>query len=99
MIKDFIDRHPGFPFFVIIVLSIVATFLFFATIYRAIFGDPSSLEAVTEARFILNDGQSVEALDYEVIIDKENGREYLHFPGRGITPFIDDNGNVLRVVE
>ena len=59
----------------------------------------SSLEEVTEARFILNDGQSVKALDYEVIIDQENGREYLYFPGKGVTPFIDDDGTVLKVVE
>ena len=59
----------------------------------------SSLEEVTEARFILNNGQSVKALDYEVIIDQENGREYLYFPGKGITPFIDDDGTVLKVVE
>lgn len=59
----------------------------------------SSLEEVTEARFILNNGQSVKALDYEVIIDQENGREYLYFPGKGVTPFIDDDGTVLKVVE
>lgn len=59
----------------------------------------SSLKEVTEARFILNDGQSVKALDYSVIIDQENGREYLYFPGMGVTPFIDDNGQVLKVVE
>lgn len=59
----------------------------------------SSIEEVTEARFILNDGQSVKALDHEIIIDQENGREYVYFPGLGVAPFIDDDGEVLKVTE
>lgn len=59
----------------------------------------SSIEDVTEARFILNDGQSVKALDHEIIIDQENGREYVYFPELGVAPFIDDDGKVLKVTE
>lgn len=58
-----------------------------------------SLSAVSEADFVVNDGYSVEALDYSVIIDQRTGMEYLYFPGYGVTPYIDENGNVLKVVE
>lgn len=58
-----------------------------------------SLEAVSEADFVVNDGYSLEALDYSVIIDQRSGIEYLYFPGYGVTPYIDENGEVLKVVE
>ena len=58
-----------------------------------------SLSAVSEADFVVNDGYSVEALDYSVIIDQRTGMEYLYFPGYGVTPYIDENGEVLKVVE
>ena len=58
-----------------------------------------SLSAVSEADFVVNDGYSVEALDYSVIIDQRTGMEYLYFPGYGVTPYIDENGDVLKVVE
>lgn len=58
-----------------------------------------SLSAVSEADFLVNDGYSVEALDYSVIIDQRTGMEYLYFPGYGVTPYIDENGDVLKVVE
>lgn len=58
-----------------------------------------SLEAVSEADFVVNDGYSLEALDYSVIIDQRSGIEYLYFPEYGVTPYIDENGDVLKVVE
>ena len=58
-----------------------------------------SLSAVSEADFVVNDGYSVEALDYSVIIDQRTGMEYLYFPGKGVTPYLDKNGEPLKVVE
>lgn len=58
-----------------------------------------SLEAIGEADFVLNNGRNVKAIDYEVIIDQDTGIEYLYFPGLGVTPYLDENGEVLRVVE
>lgn len=58
-----------------------------------------SLSAVSEADFVVNDGYSVEALDYSVIIDQRTGMEYLYFPGYGVTPYIDEDGNVSKVTE
>lgn len=83
-----------------IVILVVATFglIKFLDFYDHTWGS-KSLSAVSEADFVVNDGYSVEALDYSVIIDQRTGMEYLYFPGYGVTPYIDENGDVLRVVE
>ena len=78
----------------------IATFgmILFLDYYDHTWGS-KSLSAVSEADFVVNDGYSVEALDYSVIIDQRTGMEYLYFPGYGVTPYIDENGDVLKVVE
>ena len=83
-----------------IAILAVATFgiIKFLDFYDHTWGS-KSLSAVSEADFVVNDGYSVEALDYSVIIDQRTGIEYLYFPGYGVTPYIDENGDVLRVVE
>ena len=85
---------------IIIAILVVATFglIKFLDFYDHTWGS-KSLSAVSEADFVINDGYSVEALDYSVIIDQRTGMEYLYFPGYGVTPYIDENGNVLKVVE
>ena len=83
-----------------IAILVVATFglIKFLDFYDHTWGS-KSLSAVSEADFVINDGYSVEALDYSVIIDQRTGMEYLYFPGYGVTPYIDENGDVLKVVE
>ena len=83
-----------------ITILVVATFglIKFLDFYDHTWGS-KSLSAVSEADFVVNDGYSVEALDYSVIIDQRTGMEYLYFPGYGVTPYIDENGDVLKVVE
>lgn len=88
--------------FALIFIAILGLILFgvvlFADYYKHTWGS-KSLSAVSEADFVVNDGYSVEALDYSVIIDQRTGMEYLYFPGYGVTPYIDENGDVLKVVE
>ena len=83
-----------------IAILVVATFglIKFLDFYDHTWGS-KSLSAVSEADFVVNDGYSVEALDYSVIIDQRTGMEYLYFPGYGVTPYIDENGEPLKVVE
>lgn len=85
-----------------ITIAIIAILTFgmiaFLDFYDHTWGS-KSLSAVSEADFVVNDGYSVEALDYSVIIDQRTGMEYLYFPGYGVTPYIDENGDVLKVVE
>lgn len=82
-------------FIIIVVLTI------FAAVVSGIVAcsRAKSLEAISEADYVLNNGKNVEAIDYSVIIDQDTGIEYLYFPGLGVTPYLDENGEVLRVVE
>lgn len=59
----------------------------------------ASIQSVGEADFVVNDGRSVRAQDYSVIIDQRTGMQYLYFPGIGVTPYLDKNGDPMRVVE
>ena len=92
------DKRNGLilVFIIIVVLTIIA-----AVVYRGIeaYSRAKSLEAIGEADYVLNNGKNVEAIDYSVIIDQDTGIEYLYFPGLGVTPYLDENGEVLRVVE
>lgn len=92
------DKRNGIilMFILIMVLTIIT-----AVIVGGIEGcsRAKSLEAIGEADFVLNNGRNVEAIDYDVIIDQDTGIEYLYFPGFGVTPYLDENGEVLRVVE
>lgn len=92
------DKRNGIilMFILIVVLTIITT-----VIVSGIEGysRAKSLEKIGEADFVLNNGRKVEAIDYDVIIDQNTGIEYLYFPGFGVTPYLDENGEVLRVVE
>ena len=92
--------NPGKVAAITIAIPVVVTFvlIIFFDFYVHTWGS-KSLSAVSEADFVVNDGYSVEALDYSVIIDQRTGMEYLYFPGYGVTPYIDKNGDVLKVVE
>ena len=91
---------PGKVAAITIAIPVAVTFvlIIFFDFYDHTWGS-KSLSAVSEADFVVNDGYSVEALDYSVIIDQRTGMEYLYFPGYGVTPYIDENGDVLKVVE
>lgn len=91
------DKRNGIilVFIIIVVLTIIAAVVGgIGACSRA-----KRLEAIGEADYVLNNGKNVEAIDYSVIIDQNTGIEYLYFPGLGVTPYLDENGEVLRVVE
>ena len=58
-----------------------------------------SLEAVTNADFTINDGHSMEAIDHAIITDMNTGIQYIYFLGYGVSPYIDEDGNVSKVTE
>lgn len=58
-----------------------------------------SLEAVTNADFTINNGNSMEAIDHAIITDMETGIQYIYFQGYGVSPYIDEDGNVSKVTE
>lgn len=83
---------------IIIPLAIISLALIGADIYKNTYGS-KSLEAVTNADFTINDGRSMEALDHAIITDMDTGIQYIYFQGYGVSPYIDEDGNVSKVTE
>lgn len=97
---DYEDKQ--FAKAVAIVITIAFTILILALvgsdIYTKIYGS-KSLEAVTNADFTINDGHSMEAIDHAIITDMDTGIQYIYFQGYGVSPYIDEDGNVSKVTE
>ena len=85
-----------------IVMGVVIAIVFIAAIggniYEKIYGS-KSLEAVKNADFTINDGHSMEAIDHAIITDMDTGIQYIYFQGYGVSPYIDEDGNVSKVTE
>lgn len=86
----------------VITIAIIAILTFglikFLDYYDHTWGS-KSLEAVTNADFTVNDGHSMEALDHAIITDMDTGIQYIYFKGYGVSPYIDEDGNVSKVTE
>lgn len=80
------------------IFTVIEIFLILV-LFACIFSGCTSSTVTAPYRFEVNDGESVSGVSYSVIIDKETGYEYLYFKGKGVTPFIDENGNHMRIVE
>lgn len=61
--------------------------------------DTTSLEAVKDAAYTINDGHSLEAVDYSIITDMDSGMQYIYFKGYGVSPLITENGEFSKTVE
>lgn len=85
---------------ILIIIPITIVFFAFigADIYKNTYGT-KSLEAVTNADFTINDGHSMEAVNYAIITDMETGIQYIYFKGCGVSPYINEDGNVSKVTE
>ena len=85
-----------------IIISISLTIIFLARIgsdmYEKTYGS-KSLEAVANADFTINDGYSMEAIDHAIITDMDTGIQYIYFQDYGVSPYIDEDGNVSKVTE
>ena len=81
-----------------VALAIVFITAIGGNIYEKIYGS-KSLEAVTNADFTINDGHSMEAIDHAIITDMDTGIQYIYFRGYGVSPYIDEDGNVSKVTE
>ena len=84
----------------IIIISLVVIFLTLIgpDIYKKTYGS-KSLEAVKNADFTINDGHSMEAIDHAIITDMDTGIQYIYFQDYGVSPYIDEDGNVSKVIE
>lgn len=61
--------------------------------------DTTSLEAVKDAAYTINDGHSLEAVDYAIITDMDSGMQYIYFEGYGVSPLITEDGEFSKTVE
>lgn len=87
---------------IVIMIGVVIAIGFIAAIggdiYKKVYGS-KSLEAVKNADFTINDGHSMEAIDHAIITDMDTGIQYIYFQGYGVSPYIDEDGNVSKVTE
>lgn len=91
------SRYYNTNFFIFVIIgSVIMLLLVWGLVSCA---KQNSIQSVGEADFVVNDGYSVRAQDYSVIIDQRTGMQYLYFPGIGVTPYLDKNGNSMKVVE
>ena len=85
-----------------IVIIFASAIVFLAVIggdiYSKTYGS-KSLEAVTNADFTINNGHSMEAIEHAIITDMDTGIQYIYFQGYGVSPYIDEDGNVSKVTE
>lgn len=81
-----------------VAIAIVFICVIGCDIYKKIC-ESKSLEAVTNADFTINDGHSMEAIDHAIITDMDTGIQYIYFQGYGVSPYIDEDGNVSKVTE
>ena len=93
-----LDRKNSRDWVIVALVLIFSTVLFVIALLIKDY-NTTSVEAVSNADYVRNDGYRLCAQDYEVIVDQRTGIEYLYFPGMGVTPYIDENGEVLKVVE
>lgn len=61
--------------------------------------DNSTLDAVKNAAYTVNDGHSLEAIDYAIITDMDSGMQYIYFDGYGVSPLITEDGEFSKTVE
>ena len=90
------SRYYRTMFFIFVIGTIIMLLLVWGLVSCA---RKNSIQSVGEADFVVNDGRSVRAQDYSVIIDQRTGMQYLYFPGIGVTPYLDKNGNPMKVVD
>lgn len=87
---------------IVIMIGVVIAIGFIAAIggdiYKKTYGS-KSLEAVKNADFTINDGHSMEAIEHAIITDMDTGIQYIYFRGYGVSPYIDEDGNVSKVIE
>ena len=97
---DYEDKEFAKVVGMVIIIPLAIIFLAFigADMYKKTYGS-KSLEAVTNADFTINDGHSMEAIDHAIITDMDTGIQYIYFDGYGVSPYINEDGNVSKVTE
>lgn len=100
-IDGFVEKHPyGAMSIVLVIMLICVIVVAFAD---RIFGDSPNLEDVKDAQYVIyTSGGEMKAVEYNTIIDMENGYQYRIFKIDGqyvCAPAIDEDGTVYKTIE
>lgn len=88
------DRAEIFFLAVLVLIVLLASWAFYSNVK-----DTTSLEAVKDAAYTINDGHSLEAVDHAIITDMDSGMQYIYFEGYGVSPLITEDGEFSKTVE
>lgn len=87
-----IRKYGWFP----VAMLVVAIFVI-ALIAGIVNG--TSVEAVTNADYVANNGRKLRAVEHTIITDMDTGIQYIYFRGYGVSPLITEDGKVSKTVE
>lgn len=89
-----IHKYGWFP----VALLVVAIFVI-ALIAGIVDENETSVEAVTNADYVANNGRELRAVEHTIITDMDTGIQYVYFRGYGVSPLITEDGKVSKTVE
>lgn len=92
MIRNYKDLLP--PIVAILVIAAI-TFVF----WMLEEDQYTSVEAVTNAEYTVNDGKSLRKVNHSIITDMDSGMQYIYFEGYGVSPLITEDGEFSKTVE
>lgn len=87
-----IHKYGWFPVAMLIVMI-------FAVAVIAGMMNGTSVEAVTNADYVANNGRELRAVEHTIITDMDTGIQYVYFRGYGVSPLITEDGKVSKTVE
>lgn len=89
-----IHKYGWFP-----VAMLVVMILAIAVIAGIVDKSETSVEAVTNADYVANNGRKLRAVEHTIITDMDTGIQYVYFRGYGVSPLITEDGKVSKTVE
>lgn len=89
-----IHKYGWFP----VAMLVVAIFVI-ALIAGIVDENETSVEAVTNADYVANNGRELRAVEHTIITDMDTGIQYIYFRGYGVSPLITEDGKVSKTVE
>lgn len=89
-----IHKYGWFPVALLVVLIFVV-----ALIAGIVDENETSVEAVTNADYVANNGRELRAVEHAIITDMDTGIQYVYFRGYGVSPLITEDGKVSKTVE
>lgn len=89
-----IHKYGWFP----VAMLVVAIFVI-VLIAGIVNENETSVEAVTNADYVANNGRELRAVEHTIITDMDTGIQYVYFRGYGVSPLITEDGKVSKTVE